>query len=61
MNLTKLSIKRPVSVLMCVCVLVVFGISSVFSMELESTPEMSNPVFMVRTSYSGVGPEEVVL
>jgi multidrug efflux pump subunit AcrB len=44
---------------MCVCVLVVFGISSVFSMELESTPEMSNPVFMVRTSYSGVGPEEV--
>ena len=36
-GLTKLAIHRPVAVLMCVLVLVVFGISSVYSMEIEST------------------------
>ncbi len=61
MNLTKLSIKRPVSVLMCITMLLVFGITSVFSMGLESTPEMSAPVFMVRTSYTDVSPEEMDL
>ena len=47
MSITKLAVKRPVSALMCVLVLVVFGVSSVFSMPLESTPEMSMPVYMV--------------
>ncbi|HIT18251.1 MAG TPA: efflux RND transporter permease subunit [Candidatus Fimivivens faecavium] len=59
MSITKLAVKRPVSALMCVLVLVVFGVSSVFSMPLESTPEMSMPVYMVSTSYSGAGPEDV--
>ena len=44
---------------MCVLSLIVFGISSVFSMKMESTPEMNMPVLMVRTSYSDASPEEV--
>ena len=59
MTLPKLSVKRPVAVLMCVLLLVVFGISSIFGMEMESTPEMSMPVFMVMTRYEGASPEEV--
>ena len=59
MSITKLAVKRPVSALMCVLMLVVFGISSIFSMPLESTPEMSMPVYMVSTTYSGAGPEDV--
>ena len=59
MTLPKLSVKRPVAVLMCVLMLVVFGISSIFGMEMESTPEMSMPVFMVMTRYEGASPEEV--
>lgn len=51
MTLPKLFVKRPVAVLMCVLMLVVFGISSIFGMEMESTPEMSMPVFMVMTRY----------
>ncbi|MGI5965464.1 MAG: efflux RND transporter permease subunit, partial [Anaerotruncus rubiinfantis] len=59
MTLPKLSVTRPVSVLMCVMCLLFFGISSVFDMEMESTPEMSMPVFMVMTRYEGASPEEV--
>ena len=44
---------------MCVMCLLFFGISSVFDMEMESTPEMSMPVFMVMTRYEGASPEEV--
>lgn len=56
MTLPKLAVKRPVSVLMCVLCLLVFGVSSIFGMEMESTPEMSMPVFMVMTRYSGASP-----
>ncbi len=59
MNLSAFSVKRPVGLCMCVLSLIVFGISSVFSMKMESTPEMNMPVLMVRTSYSGASPEEV--
>ena len=61
MTLPELAVKRPVSVLMCVLCLLVFGISSIFGMEMESTPEMSMPVFMVMTRYLGASPEEVDL
>ena len=59
MTLPKLAVKRPVSMLMCVLMLLVFGISSIFDMKMESTPEMSMPVFMVMTRYEGASPEEV--
>ncbi len=59
MTLPKLAVKRPVAVLMCVLTLIVFGVSSIFEMEMESTPEMSMPVFMVMTRYEGASPEEV--
>ena len=38
MTLPKLAVKRPVAMLMCVLCLIVFGVSSVFNMEMESTP-----------------------
>ncbi|PWM24694.1 MAG: AcrB/AcrD/AcrF family protein [Oscillospiraceae bacterium] len=59
MNISKIALHRPVAVLMCVACLVIFGISSVMSMDIESTPEMNMPVFMVMTRYSDVGPEEI--
>lgn len=59
MTLPKLAVKRPVSVFMCVLMLLVFGISSIFDMEMESTPEMSMPVFMILTRCEDASPEEV--
>lgn len=59
MTLSSFAVKRPVSTFMCVLMLLVFGVSSIFSMPMESTPEMNMPIFMVRTSYTGASPEEV--
>lgn len=58
-SLPKFSIKRPVCIFVCILSLVTFGVSSIFEMPLESTPEIEMPVLMVMTQYSGASPEEV--
>lgn len=59
MKLTRLVLKRPVSMVLIVIMIAVFGISSFTSLEQELTPEMDTPVLMVMTSYSGANPEDV--
>lgn len=59
MNLTKLTLKRPVSAVLIIIMIVVFGISSYTSMEQELTPEMESPMHMIMTTYSGANPEDV--
>ncbi len=59
MNLTRLALKRPVSVCITILALVVFGFSSILSSPLELMPNIEMPVMMVLTSYPGAGPEEV--
>lgn len=59
MNLTKLSLKRPVSTMLIVLALVVFGISSIFQFRLELTPDMEMPMLLVLTVYPGADPESV--
>ena len=44
MNLTKIVLKRPVTTVLCVLCLVVFGLLSVFNAKLELTPEMEMPI-----------------
>ena len=58
-SLPKFSIKRPVCIFICIASLIIFGVSSVFQMPMESTPEMEFPVLMVMTSYYGASPEEI--
>ena len=48
-SLTKLALKRPVSALLIVLALVVFGISSVLGFKLELTPDMEMPMLFVMT------------
>ena len=59
MNVTKFAIKRPVSMLIVVLALVVFGFSAMFSAPLELMPDMEMPAMIVLTVYPGAGPEEV--
>ena len=59
MNLTKLVMKRPVAVIICIMALLIFGLSSVFTMPMELTPAMEMPVSLIMTTYPGAGPEEV--
>ena len=59
MGLTRLSLKRPVSTLLLVLALVVFGFSSLLSLRLELMPDMDMPIMMVMTVYTGADPESV--
>lgn len=56
-SLTKLALKRPVSALLIVLALGVFGISSVFGFKMELTPEMEMPMLFALTIYQGGDPE----
>ena len=59
MGMTKFVLKRPVTTVMVLLCLLVFGISSVFSATLERMPETDQPMLIVRASYSGAGPEDM--
>lgn len=59
MGSIKFSIKRPVTIFMCMCVIVILGIVSISKMDNELMPSMEIPVAAIITTYSGAGPEEV--
>lgn len=59
MDLTRISLKRPVSTLLIVLALVVFGFSSLTTLRLELMPDMDMPIMMVMTVYPGADPESV--
>lgn len=59
MGLTRSVLKRPVTTILAVLCLIVFGISSIFSSKLELTPEMEMPMMVVFTIYPGANPEDI--
>lgn len=59
MNLTKLSIKRPVSVFMCVVMILLFGFVSLSKLPLDLFPSLGLTYAAVVTEYRGAGPYEV--
>ena len=59
MGLTKLALKRPVSLLMCVLCVLVLGFSSITGMPMELNPPMEFPMFIVNTYYPNAAPEDV--
>lgn len=59
MNLTKYVLKKPVTTILCVLCLVVFGISSLLGSKMELTPEMNMPIMLISTVYPGASPEDV--
>ena len=59
MNITRFVLKRPVTTVMVVLSLIVFGLSSVLSSKLELTPAMDMPMLIVFTLYPGASPDDV--
>jgi len=59
MGLTKFSLKRPVTTVLVVLCLIVFGIQSVLSAKLELMPSMDMPMLIIATVYPGASPEDV--
>lgn len=57
--LTKTALKRPVSVLMIVLALLIFGFGAMFTTPMELMPEIEMPMMMVMTFYPGAAPEDV--
>lgn len=59
MNLSNLSIKRPVTTLMLLIAMLIFGLIAIPKTPIEQYPETSFPIVMIATSYSGASPTEV--
>ena len=59
MDLTKISIKRPVAIFMAMLVIVILGVVSISKMQMALTPDVEMPIAMIMTTYTDAGPEEV--
>ena len=57
--LTKLALKRPVTICMAVLTLLVFGLGSALTAPMELMPDMEMPVLIVMNMYAGAAPEDV--
>jgi len=59
MKIHEFSIRRPVTVLMCILIVLVLGFVSLTSLPIDLMPNITFPMAIVMTTYSGVGPQEV--
>lgn len=59
LNLTKFSLKRPVTIILALVTLAFFGMQSILGSKLELTPEMEMPMMIVATVYAGASPEDI--
>ena len=59
MGITKFVLKRPVTAILTILCLIVFGYQSVTGMEMELTPDMDMSMMIVMTTYSGASPEDI--
>ena len=59
MGITKFVLKRPVTAILAILCLIVFGYQSITGMDLELSPDMDMSMMIVVTQYSGASPEDV--
>ena len=59
MKIVESSVKRPVTVLMFVFIVIILGMVSLPRIPMDLLPEMEIPVAVVSTTYQGVGPQEM--
>ena len=59
MNLSSLSVKRPVTTVMFILIVLLLGVVSLTKIPIDLYPNIEVPVAIVQTTYSNVSPEEV--
>ncbi len=59
MNITDLSIKRPLAVSMVFLAIIIFGFVSLTKLSIDLFPNVTFPVMIVMANYPGAGPEEI--
>ena len=57
--LSKLAIKRPVTTVMLLFIVILCGVVSLTGMKMDLMPSMDIPIAVVSTTYIGAGPEEI--
>ncbi|WP_069651103.1 efflux RND transporter permease subunit [Caloranaerobacter ferrireducens] len=57
--LSKLAVKRPVTILMITFIVIILGSVSLSRLPIDLLPEIEVPIAIVTTSYEGVGPQEI--
>jgi hydrophobic/amphiphilic exporter-1 (mainly G- bacteria), HAE1 family len=55
----KVFVKRPITTLMIVFIIIAFGVLSISNLKLDMLPNMNIPVALVMTSYTGASPNEM--
>lgn len=58
-GLTKFVLKRPVTTILALVCLLVFGFSSLIGMKLEQTPDMEMPMYLMYSTYNGASPLDI--
>ena len=58
-KLTEIIVKRPVSALVIIMGIIIFGVMSIVAMPQELIPDMDMPMLVVTTVYPGAGPDDV--
>lgn len=59
MKLSSISVKRPVTTLMMVFIILTLGFVAFTKLQVDLYPEIEVPVAIVVTEYEGVGPQEI--
>ncbi len=59
MNLTQLSISRPIGVTMVLCMVVIFGVVSLYKLPIDLMPDITYPTITVSASYADASPTEI--
>ena len=59
MQLVDSAIKRPVSVIVGVLFIALFGLISLFRIPVQLTPDVDRPIVNVATFWPGASPEEI--
>ena len=57
--MSKLSVKKPFTVLVMIIIMIVLGVVSILRMQLDLLPHISLPYILVITTYPGESPESV--
>ncbi len=59
MNLSKFSVRNPITTIMMMLLVIILGVVSFSNLKLDLMPNINPPVLAVITNYPGAGPEEV--
>jgi HAE1 family hydrophobic/amphiphilic exporter-1 len=59
MRISEIAIKRPVTVIMMVFMIIVLGVVSLAGLNLDLFPDITFPMAVVVTNYPGAGPKEI--